>query len=56
MKDDLKINFDTFRKFICLHGVINMKNWDSDKMKKEFDIFISENWAVNLSMFSNKSY
>lgn len=55
-KDDLKIDFDNFRKFICLHGVINMTNWDNDKLKKEFDIFISGYWAVNLSMFSNKSY
>lgn len=56
IKDELKINFNDFKRFICFHGITNIKNWDNDKFKKEFDKFISDGWNINLSMFSNKSY
>jgi hypothetical protein len=50
---ELKIDFSDFRRFVSLYGILNLLNWDNNKLNDEFNKFIESSWNINLSIFNS---
>jgi len=49
-----KIKWNEYKKFICLHGILTIINWDDNKFNEEWDLYKKSLWGNNLSMIINR--
>jgi len=50
------IEFNEFRRFLSLHGVLNVSKWDDDKFQVEISKFVGSSWNTSLSIFHPKYF
>lgn len=45
-----KTHFDHFQRFVALHGIMNVVEWDDDKLRSEYAKFIQDNWSCLMAI------